>query len=610
MSRPPLSFLFPRDDGVPDAVLLRRYAADRDEAAFELLVRRYADVVWTVCRAAAGGHHAAEDAFQATFLTLAKKATSVRENLAGWLYRVGYRAALKARARPASTMTVEPSTDAPEVDDVAPLIHAELAALPDRYRLPLLLCDLDGLTHAEAAKQLGWPVGSVSGRLVRGRERLKEKLVRRGVAPMAVVLTAMPLAAASPLIRSSTAAATGGFVPPAAAALSHGVISAMRIAKLKLTAAVAAGVMGVATVIGVSAAPQDPKPTPPLAAAAKKDEKPAAKALIANAKQRALSVNRIKQILLACHNYHDANGHFPADVIGKDGKPLLSWRVLILPYIEEAALYQKFKLDEPWDSAHNKLASATVVKLFTNGHEPQHTKYPMTFFQRPTGKGLIHDPAGRPTADEGGGTGAGAPPAAGFGGEGAAAGGAGLAAPADRGGKIRLVDITDGSSNTIFLIEAEKAVEWAKPDDPGFDVAKPTDVRGLFANVLHCGMADGSVRTFAGGLGKDAAKVLFGRADGVPFSPDYRGTGWAGSIDDPKEAAELAKELEGQTAELKKLLDENQKLQLELMKLQAERTKKAWGVGVAAQLIEVERLIENERERKRQLEEQLKAEKK
>ncbi len=574
MARPSLSFLFPRDDGVPDAALLARFADGHDGAAFELLVRRYADVVWTVCRATAGDHHAAEDAFQATFLTLAKKANGIRDNLAGWLHRVAYHAALKARSTSKVSSFVE-EIPAREVDlpapDVAERIHAELAALPDRYRLPLVLCDLEGLTHAEAARQLGWPVGSVSGRLVRARERLKAKLLRRGIAPAAVALAALPLEAASPLIRLSTAAATGGTVPPSVAALSHGVLSAMRIAKLKLATTIVAGVVGLAgavTVIGVSASPRpdDPPAKKAEPAAAKKADKPN----IADAKQRVRSVNALKQIMLACWNYHDAMGHFPADVLDKDGKPILSWRVVILPYLEEAPLYNKFKLDEPWDSENNKVLAQTEVKVYSNGSEPKNTKYPVTFFQRPTGKGTFHEP----------------------------------------GAKLKFTHVSDGLSNTICVVETEKAVEWAKPDDFSFDLAKPAGVRGPFANVIHCAFGDGSVHTFAGGLSAEAAKATIGRDDGINFDlAGYTGTGWPVRGDASKmEVAELLKELDDQTAELKKLLDENHKLLLEVTKVRGERLKAAGNIGLAQQLLELEKMIEQEKTRKARLEEELKGE--
>ncbi len=574
MSRPSLSFLFARDDGVPDAVLLRRFGEHHDEAAFELLVRRYADVVWTVCRHTASDHHAAEDAFQATFLSLAKKAMSVRENLAGWLHRVGYHAALKSRqTRRTNPLVEEPPSRPAEgsCPDTTQLIHAELASLPDRYRLPLLLCDLEGLTHTEAAKQLGWPVGSVSGRLVRGREQLKAKLLRHGIASAAVTVTTLPLQAASTLIRMTTSTATGGAISPTVAALSHGVLSAMQIAKLKLTATIAAGVIGftgMVTVIGISAEPRPNRPpiVKEMPGTVKKADKPLVKELIADAQQREHSANQLRQIVTAFHSFHDQNSYFPSDVVGKDGKPLLSWRVVILPFIEQAELFKKFKLDEPWDSEHNKKASETVVKLYTNGHEPKNTKYPMTYFQRPTGKGSLHE----------------------------------------RGAKIKFADITDGTSNTVLIIETNKPVEWAKPDDFVFDLEKPIELKGLFANVIHCGFCDGFVRTFVGGVAADAAQKLVSREGGEVFEPgDYKGIGWpAGeAIDQTKKSAELLKELDEQMAKLKVLIEVNKKFyqDRELLRKQPNQQLKGGGVEPPAsyenyefndKLLEIQRLVE------------------
>jgi RNA polymerase sigma factor (sigma-70 family) len=180
MSGPPLGFVLryfrkvldaPPAEGVPDAELLQRFVSGRDEAAFELLLWRHAALVLHVCQGVLRDSHAAEDAFQATFLALARKAGSLRrrESLAGWLYHVAYRVALKARARVAArraheaqarqrrapASSAEPAADAAR-RDLAPVLHEELNRLAARYRLPLVLCYLEGKTHAEAARQLGW----------------------------------------------------------------------------------------------------------------------------------------------------------------------------------------------------------------------------------------------------------------------------------------------------------------------------------------------------------------------------------------------------------------------------------------------------------------------
>ncbi len=155
-----LRLLHATADGVSDAELLRLYAVEKDEVAFELLVRRHADTVWTACRRILRNDADAEDAFQATFLALAKKAGTVREagTLAGWLYRVAVNAALKLRSRTTRFEALSPNridaTTPPESREPNGMACEELARLPDRFRIPVVLCDLEGYTHAEAAKKL------------------------------------------------------------------------------------------------------------------------------------------------------------------------------------------------------------------------------------------------------------------------------------------------------------------------------------------------------------------------------------------------------------------------------------------------------------------------
>ncbi len=187
-----------------DAELLERFRRGRDEEAFAVLVRRHGPMVLRVCRRVLGDRHAAEDAFQATFLVLARRAGWIRRPtaLAAWLFGTAQRVALKARARRACTVLPE---DVPAAaDDVlATLTVRELLArldeevqrLPERYRLPVILCCLEGKTQDEAARQLGWTAGSVKGRLERGRKRLHDRLVRRGIVP-AATLAALEVARA------------------------------------------------------------------------------------------------------------------------------------------------------------------------------------------------------------------------------------------------------------------------------------------------------------------------------------------------------------------------------------------------------------------------------
>src|SRR5262245_36773723 len=175
--------------GVTDSQLLDRFLSQRDEAAFELLVWRHGPMVLGVCRRVLQDAHDAEDAFQATFLTLARKGGSIgrRESLAGWLYTVAQRIALRARARqprprsrerplPASVVE-ESACDPSELlawRELRPLLDAEVARLPEKYRDAFILCYIEGKTNEEAAEQLGCPKGTVLSRLSRARERLRK----------------------------------------------------------------------------------------------------------------------------------------------------------------------------------------------------------------------------------------------------------------------------------------------------------------------------------------------------------------------------------------------------------------------------------------------------
>ena len=179
--------------GLTDGQLLEDYISRRDEAAFAALVRRHGPMVWGVCRRVLRNHHDAEDAFQATFLVLVRKAASIasRELLANWLYGVAHQTALKARATAAKRkgrerqVTEMPEPAVTEQDlwrDLQPLLDEELSRLPDKYRVVIVLCDLEGKTRKEAARQLGCPEGTVAGRLARARTMLAKRLARRGLA--------------------------------------------------------------------------------------------------------------------------------------------------------------------------------------------------------------------------------------------------------------------------------------------------------------------------------------------------------------------------------------------------------------------------------------------
>jgi RNA polymerase sigma factor (sigma-70 family) len=246
----------PPANGPSDAHLIGRYLADRDEAAFELLMRRHGGMVLSLCRRLSRHEQDAEDAFQATFLALSCQACSIarRASVASWLYKVAYRAALAARTRSVRRAAVElplaeepAAAPVPAADwkDVRPVLDAEIHRLPDRYRVPFVLCHLEGLSLAEVARVLGRPRATVGTRLARARQRLRDRLTRRGLGLPAAALTALMAerAAAAGLPArligvSLAAAARGGAAPAHVAALTEGVLRAMFVSKLKAVAAV------------------------------------------------------------------------------------------------------------------------------------------------------------------------------------------------------------------------------------------------------------------------------------------------------------------------------------------------------------------------------------
>lgn len=196
--------LAPLDAAGSDRELLHRFAASRDHAAFAELVRRHGPVVLAVCRRIAGHSQDAEDAFQAAFLVLARKADSISrpELLGNWLYGVAVRVAQKARRtaarRRAREVQVTAMPDPPSVSnesnaDIGPVLHEELDRLPVWYRDAVILCDLRGASRADAAKALGIPEGTLSSRLATGRKQLADRLARRGIA---LSIAAVPLSLA------------------------------------------------------------------------------------------------------------------------------------------------------------------------------------------------------------------------------------------------------------------------------------------------------------------------------------------------------------------------------------------------------------------------------
>jgi RNA polymerase sigma factor (sigma-70 family) len=296
--------------GLGDGSLLERFAsgrAEEAEPAFAALVARHGPMVLGVCRGVLRDAHDAEDAFQATFVTLARKASSIRrpDPLGPWLHGVAFRVARRLRDKEArrrrheaeAAMTRASLSDRsdggeqrPETRDEVAALHEEIARLPERYRAAIVLCDLQGLTQQEAGRRLGRPTGTIGARLSRARERLRGRLTRRGFALPTVVMGAAPNAAGMPgvlpakltdaTIRMAMAVASGDVaaaVPAAIASLSRAASRSALVARWTMITttvlALGAGATGVAVLAQQGARPRavsgtaSDGPSRPLAAA-------------------------------------------------------------------------------------------------------------------------------------------------------------------------------------------------------------------------------------------------------------------------------------------------------------------------------------------------------
>ena len=270
--------------GLGSAELLGRFAQRRDEAAFAALVAHHGPMVLATCRRILPNGADADDAFQATFLVLARRAGAIGspDRLAPWLHGVARRVSVRARSATARRRAVEreapgevavappPADDAP---DLRAVLDEELARLPEKYRAPLVLCYLEGLTHDQAAGLLSWPVGTVRSRLAGGRDRLRSRLARRGYAPgaLAVVFpSTLPTVAVSHFLQAATVrlvfASSSTTAATSAVLLAQGVLTSMFLAKVQ-TAALAA-TMTIATVGVVAAQPRGVAEIRPVASVA------------------------------------------------------------------------------------------------------------------------------------------------------------------------------------------------------------------------------------------------------------------------------------------------------------------------------------------------------
>jgi RNA polymerase sigma factor (sigma-70 family) len=512
-----------------DAQLLERFLAARDEAAFAALVRRHGPMVLGVCRRVLRHHHDAEDAFQAAFLVLARKAAAVRrESLGNWLYTVAYHAALEARAAAARRRARERQVETmphPEVppapaNDWRPLLDRELHRLPEKYRAAVVLCDLEGKSRKEAAGELGIAEGTLSSRLATARGMLARRLARCGVSLAGGIVAvglaqeataAVPSSLVNATVQAAALVAAGGAAAVAtpAAGLMKGVLKAMLWTKLKIVvaAAMVTAVLGAGSLVyraaGQPAAPEEKPATDPealrkenellrlniqvllekirsleaeLAAlkgqpgeaaqptaklptavdSAKPMPKPTRSGLTRQS-NIAGSQNNLKQLGLAFHNYADTyGGKFPpAAIAHPPGKPLLSWRVALLPWLEQDRLYKEFHLDEPWDSEHNKKLLDQMPKVFELPGVAMKQRG-LTVYQVFVGRDALFENTRQ---------------------------------------RRFPAEITDGTSNTILVVEAAEAVPWTKPADIPFGDKDPrTQIGGWYGDYVNIGMCDGSVR--------------------------------------------------------------------------------------------------------------------
>lgn len=246
------------DDSAGDAVLLSRYLAKRSEAAFAALVRRNGRLVWTVCRNLTGSDADADDAFQATFVVLIEKAGTLKDpaRLAPWLHGVAARICLAMRRkrsngqrRERAIANSEHSTAVPESawDRALAAVHEEAAQLPESLRVPFVLCCLEGRGVSEVADQLGWKLGTLSGRLTRAKDRIVARLGDRGLALGAIASIGLSIPPTASIARAATLATSA--IPSTILELTQGAI-AMNVSKIKLLAATVLATFGLGVVGG------------------------------------------------------------------------------------------------------------------------------------------------------------------------------------------------------------------------------------------------------------------------------------------------------------------------------------------------------------------------
>ncbi len=490
--------------GLSDGQLLERFATragEGAELAFAALVERHGPMVLRTCRSILGNGHDPQDAFQATFLILVRRGGSlwVRDSLGPWLHRVACRVAVRARQGEARRRAAEReaaessgrSARPPGRGDGADWLHEEIDRLPERYRGAVVICDLEGYTYEKAAQHLGCPVGTVKSRLARARERLRDRLSRRGLAqpggPIAGLLPAATAPAPMPasLVESTTRAAlalgsgkAGAAVAPATVEiLIEEVSKSMIMSKTRwIAAALLAG--GIATTGTALVARQEPgKPAPASAQAPAKEDEATLREREAAFKRR--SIDNLKTIALALYDYHDAHQAFPPAVLKPPGGgPPYSWRVAVLPDMGQQELYNQYKFDEPWDGPNNRKLLDKIPAAFRAPGDKEGSTDASYFAL--TGPGAIFSGA--------------------------------------KGTDFK--SIRDGMASTILAVESRKAVPWTKPEDILFNAEDPLpDLGGYYGTdatkgAFYVSFADGSVRLISGDLGDVALRALISKAGG------------------------------------------------------------------------------------------------
>jgi RNA polymerase sigma factor (sigma-70 family) len=278
-SAAPLVRQLPSGSEPADAALLQAIQSARGDEAFEKLVRRHGPMVLAACRRVLGNPEDAEDAFQAVFLVLTRKAATIRGNLAGWLYAVSLRTArgvriMRERRRKHETRASARSEPAvlPETDhDIAAIVDEELAHLPEHYREAVVLCELRGLSRKQAAAELGIPEGTLSSRLAAAKRKLAARLCARGLAAPVVLATVLAPTSVSAALVEATVLAGRGTVGPVVAAAASSVVKALLFERLRAVVLAAGLVLTVVcggwAMTGTSGGsdPAQPAPAPRLA---------------------------------------------------------------------------------------------------------------------------------------------------------------------------------------------------------------------------------------------------------------------------------------------------------------------------------------------------------